>query len=153
MNRREEHPFQLYLSSYQGRVKSRIENVLTGANHWNVRTTRIFCIPYNRDEKIHFEEASYVDVFDRESLVYLSAEATDVITDLDESKVYIIGGLVDKNRYKVPFLLIVSYVFVSSRRLGAYTPEGARTRHQNGSVAHRQVRRDGDSKSADCEPW
>lgn len=37
---------------------------------------------------------------DPSSMVYLTADTDETITSLDESKTYIIGGLVDRNRYK-----------------------------------------------------
>ena len=36
-----------------------------------------------------------VELFDSASVVYLSPDATDILTDLEEDKVYVIGGLVD----------------------------------------------------------
>jgi len=44
---------------------------------------------------VESEEESVVQLFDVESLVYLSPDADDYLTDLDHSKVYVIGGLVD----------------------------------------------------------
>lgn len=41
-----------------------------------------------------------IDGVDKADLIYLSADADDTLDVLDESKVYIIGGIVDKNRYK-----------------------------------------------------
>ncbi|KAG9103223.1 tRNA (guanine(9)-N(1))-methyltransferase [Ceratobasidium sp. 370] len=39
----------------------------------------------------------------RESVVYLTADAEDELLELHEGETYIIGGIVDRNRHKVPF--------------------------------------------------
>lgn len=43
---------------------------------------------------------SYTEIMPKENLVYLTADSENEITDFDHSKAYIIGGIVDWNRYK-----------------------------------------------------
>lgn len=49
------------------------------------------------------EERPYLERFaDRKNdLVYLTADAEETIQELDAAKVYVIGGIVDRNRHKV----------------------------------------------------
>lgn len=35
-----------------------------------------------------------------ENIIYLSADAEEVLTDVDKDKIYVIGGLIDRNRHK-----------------------------------------------------
>ena len=44
-----------------------------------------------------------MDIFSesREKLVYLTADSENLIEDLDPEMIYIIGGIVDHNRYKL----------------------------------------------------
>ena len=46
----------------------------------------------------------YYESYDPANIVYLSADATETLTDLEDGKVYMIGGIVDKNRYPVYLL-------------------------------------------------
>lgn len=45
-------------------------------------------------------EQPYTELFKKEQLVYLTADAENVIHEFDKDKVYIIGGIVDRNRLK-----------------------------------------------------
>jgi tRNA (guanine9-N1)-methyltransferase len=44
----------------------------------------------------------------RESVVYLTADAEEEIIELKEGETYVIGGIVDRNRYKVSFCLFLT---------------------------------------------
>lgn len=53
--------------------------------------------------QVNFDEKHYSELFRKEELVYLSSESENVITELKEDEVYIIGALVDHNSQKVCF--------------------------------------------------
>ena len=45
---------------------------------------------------VNITNKSYLDIFPKEDLIYLSPHADQVLTEYDESAVYIIGGIVDR---------------------------------------------------------
>ncbi|XP_051125329.1 tRNA (guanine(9)-N1)-methyltransferase-like [Andrographis paniculata] len=48
------------------------------------------------------EDRSYAEVFqeEKENLVYLTADSDNILEELDPKEIYIVGGLVDRNRFK-----------------------------------------------------
>lgn len=46
-------------------------------------------------------EKSYLEIFAKEDLIYLTPDSDNTLTVLDKTKVYIIGGLVDETILKV----------------------------------------------------
>lgn len=47
------------------------------------------------------ETRPFQELFPKESLVYLTADSPNILQTIEDGKVYIIGGLVDRNRHKV----------------------------------------------------
>lgn len=85
MNGRCASPAHLWLTGCRGEIGSQLER-LPGFDKWII-------------EK---ESKSYIDAFQhqKENLVYLTADAETLLEELDLTKIYIIGGLVDRNRWK-----------------------------------------------------
>ena len=78
-------PLQFHLSSYSATsaVGEQL-GAIQGSDTWPV--TR--------------HATSFLDAYEASQLVYLSADATVPLGELDSGKVYVIGGLVDRNRHK-----------------------------------------------------
>lgn len=70
----------------QGGIAKQAEKQLSGLSNWHV--TR--------------QETPYIDLFQerKADLVYLTADSPNELSELDSSKLYIIGGIVDRNRHK-----------------------------------------------------
>lgn len=83
-NRRADHPLQFHITSFGGKCKARLDEYVEGYKQWDV----------------YFKEEKYVDVFDKEKIVFLCAESPNVLEEVDPNKIYIIGGLVDHNHHK-----------------------------------------------------
>jgi len=84
-NRRAENPLQFYV---------------TGLNSVSKTRERLESVGDYQGWDVHFKSESYLDVFGKSNVVYLSAESSNVLNELQEDKAYIIGGLVDHNKHK-----------------------------------------------------
>eukprot|EP00735_Rhodelphis_limneticus_P003540 TRINITY_DN15023_c0_g1::TRINITY_DN15023_c0_g1_i1::g.25829::m.25829 TRINITY_DN15023_c0_g1::TRINITY_DN15023_c0_g1_i1::g.25829 ORF type:complete len:411 (-),score=81.19,sp/O14214/TRM10_SCHPO/35.16/3e-46,tRNA_m1G_MT/PF01746.16/3.5e+03,tRNA_m1G_MT/PF01746.16/4.2e-35,Plectin/PF00681.15/0.22,NMDAR2_C/PF10565.4/0.17 TRINITY_DN15023_c0_g1_i1:546-1778(-) len=82
-NQKAVHPLSLYFTGVGPNVQRHFDRL--HAEHW-----------YG----VHISKDSYETVFKKEELVYLTADSEHTITELDRSKTYIIGGIVDHNRHK-----------------------------------------------------
>lgn len=84
-NSRAEKPVRLHLSGCDGPVLEQLQHI-SGYHKW----------------LLHKHAGSYMDAFAarRQDLVYLTADAAEVVESFGAGKVYIIGGLVDRNRHK-----------------------------------------------------
>ncbi|CAG8573998.1 22326_t:CDS:2, partial [Racocetra persica] len=84
-NRSTSRPVNLFFTSYGQRIQNRFDTKIQSHTNW---------------KDVVFDTKSYLERFDKNDLVYLTADATDVVDELNENKVYVIGGIVDKNRHK-----------------------------------------------------
>lgn len=80
-------PLQFYIVNLNGKSREEMGKI-NGYENWDVN--------------IHHEE--YLQLFPKDQLVYLSSESDNIIESLDDTKVYIIGALVDHNAHKVSLL-------------------------------------------------
>ncbi|XP_067902449.1 RNA (guanine-9-)-methyltransferase domain-containing protein 2 [Heterodontus francisci] len=84
-NRKAAHPVKMYLTSHSGQLKKNMDENDKGWVNWKGITIT----------SQHFSEA-----MKKEDLVYLTSDSPNVLNDLDATKAYIIGGLVDHNHHK-----------------------------------------------------
>ncbi|XP_053411406.1 tRNA methyltransferase 10 homolog A [Nycticebus coucang] len=84
-NRRALHPVQFYLTSHGGQLKKNMDENDKGWVNW---------------KDIHVKSEHYCELMKKEDLVYLTSDSPNVLKELDESKAYVIGGLVDHNHHK-----------------------------------------------------
>lgn len=90
----------MYCYAVNGRCTSPSHLWLTGCE--GIMGTHLKRIPGFDKWIIEKENQSYIEAFQdqKENLVYLTADAETILDDLDPKKIYIIGGLVDRNRWK-----------------------------------------------------
>lgn len=94
VNRRAAAPMQLYLTNFEGLCKDEMSKHI-GYENWD----------------INMRSESYLKIFRFNKLVYLTSESPNIITELQDEKVYVIGGLVDHNSHKVTYFIIQNNFF------------------------------------------
>uniref|UniRef100_A0A2K5P1V7 tRNA methyltransferase 10 homolog A n=1 Tax=Cercocebus atys TaxID=9531 RepID=A0A2K5P1V7_CERAT len=78
-NRRALHPVQFYLTSHGGQLENNMDENDKGWVNW---------------KDIHIKPEHYKD------LIYLTSDSPNILKEVDESKAYVIGGLVDHSHHK-----------------------------------------------------
>lgn len=88
LNRRAKRPFRMCLSSLGGETEAALRRI-GGFDSWPLFPS---ARPYDNDPELSNDPKG--------EIVYLSAEADEVMDEFDPSKAYVIGGIVDRNRHK-----------------------------------------------------
>lgn len=88
-NKTADKPAHMVLTSFTGTVASTAKKMISGFDNWFITRT-----------PDHYLDYFKADNGDRGRLVYLTADSENELTELDDSKIYVIGGLVDHNKYK-----------------------------------------------------
>jgi tRNA (guanine9-N1)-methyltransferase len=86
-NKRSDHPVYLSISSLAGETYDNLKRVEGFPDNWRVRA-------------FDCSDKSLTELHAKTDLVYLTSDSTNTLTKLDNSKVYVIGGIVDRNRLK-----------------------------------------------------
>ena len=97
--KRSNRPLQLWLTSYvDGGLFQQALESHAGQTNWKV------CLNNSKVEfiftrtQINKEEKSYLEIFGRENVIYLSPDSPNILEELDENIAYIIGGIADHNK-------------------------------------------------------
>ncbi|XP_059054373.1 tRNA methyltransferase 10 homolog A [Achroia grisella] len=83
INRRSNTPLQFHITSFGDKSKNDIARH-NGYENWDVE----------------FHEESYLNIFPKRNILYLTSESENIIESFEEDTFYVIGGLVDHNKHK-----------------------------------------------------
>ena len=102
INRRLEEPVQFHIVAANGDKSQQTIDRLKVLNqgNWDVHMDTGDDDNKSKQNPSTALRSSVLNVFNKDEVVYLTSESPNVLDTLDESKVYIIGGLVDHNAHK-----------------------------------------------------
>jgi tRNA (guanine9-N1)-methyltransferase len=86
-NKKAPKSMKMCITSFDDALKKNLDEKLESWHDW-------------KEQHIQVTTKHYMDEFEKDKLVYLSADSDNTIQTLDDGMSYIVGGIVDKNRYK-----------------------------------------------------
>lgn len=95
----------LYCYGANRKAENPVSMVLSGVKQGSETAKRLAKQAGFESWPIDVSEGAYIDMYSKDRLVYLTADAEDIVEEFDPKKVYIIGGIVDRNRLKGATLL------------------------------------------------
>ncbi|GAM26265.1 hypothetical protein SAMD00019534_094400 [Acytostelium subglobosum LB1] len=148
-NNKADRPLKVDITGYTGKVRDTMES-MSGVANW----------------KLTKHTETYMELFDKQELVYLTSDSPNSIQTLDPTKRYIIGSFVDHNRYKgytykkatdqgiaTARLPISEYITLSSRKVltvnHAYTQNGDWKQSFEQIIPARKISDDPDNEGED----
>jgi len=85
-NRRADKPVTLCFSKFEGIVEDKMAKKFAGFESWTV----------------NIQQQDYLSAWasEKEKIVYLSSESDNVVEEFQQDHIYVIGGIIDRNRHK-----------------------------------------------------
>lgn len=100
-NRRANRPFNLGVSSFTGDIGERFKAMYSEHERWDMT----------------FQSEHYTETCERDKIIYLTPDSDTVLETIDAEHIYIIGGIVDKNRFKGKTQQVATQLNVKTARL------------------------------------
>lgn len=101
-NRRSNYPFNMEVSSFSGEIREKFRETYSEHDRWDVA--------FNSE---HFFSSGK----DTERIIYLTPDSELVLESIEPDHTYVIGGIVDKNRFKGKTLESATELNIKTARL------------------------------------
>lgn len=103
------HGIDSSLGNYYDRLQLKIHSCFTSLYRYHSPSFVILCNVFSKDNDhclrnspfCHATISSYLDLFPREQLVYLSPDSPNVMTKYEHDVIYILGGIFQKSSHLI----------------------------------------------------